>query len=387
LCFGNQTQGTEQKTYQTNPAVASAANQSLGFAQNLQDQGYQAYGGQRVADFTSPQQTSFDVAMGGVQQDNPYYDTSAGMINNYATGASPMVGAPTISSQMSPYMNQYVSMALAPQIQAQNTQFAQQNKNLDATATMSGAFGDARAGIEAANLSQNQGIARSGLIGNAYSNAFNTAIGAGAQDVGNNMQGQMFNAQMQQAGLGRQLTGAQALQQLYGTNLSDIANRYGLGMQVGNTQQQQNQAQLNVPYSNYLAAQQYPFMTEQMLNSAIGTGAQALPAGSTTTKSAPDNSGWSTLGSVAGAAMMMMSDKRAKKDIEEIGKLKDGQKIFRFRYRDDPTGAVHVGLIAQDVEKHHPEAVVPFGGRKYVDHDRATAFSAAMGDPDYKMAA
>src|SRR5258706_9329338 len=138
---------------------------------------------------------------------------------------------------------------------------------------MSGAFGDARAGIEAANLSQNQDIARSGLIGNAYTNAFNTAIGAGAQDVGNNMQGQMFNAQMQQAGLGRQLTGAQALQQLYGTNLSNIANRYGLGMQVGGTQQQQNQARLNVPYSDYLASQQYPFLTEQTLNSAICTGA------------------------------------------------------------------------------------------------------------------
>ncbi len=187
MCFGEQEQGKQTTTYQTNPGVASAADQSLSFAQNLQNQGYQAYGGPRVADFSNLQQSGFGVAANAVDQNNPYYQTSADYINNYATGASPVVGPNTISSQMSPYMNQYVSMALAPQIQAQNAQFAQQNKNLDATATMSGAFGDARAGVEAANLSQNQDIARTGLVGQAYTNAFNTAIGAGAQDVGNSM--------------------------------------------------------------------------------------------------------------------------------------------------------------------------------------------------------
>src|SRR5258708_16756561 len=200
MCFGDQKQSTQQTNYQTNPAVASAADQSLGFAQNLQNQGYTAYSGPRVADFSNLQQSGFGVASNAVDQNNPYYQTSADYINNYAIGASPVVGANTISNAMAPYMNQYVSMALAPQIQAQNTQFAQQDRNLGATATMSGAFGDARAGVEAANLSQNQDIARSGLVGQAYTNAFNTAIGAGAQDVGNHMQSQMFNAQMHQPG-------------------------------------------------------------------------------------------------------------------------------------------------------------------------------------------
>ena len=351
----------------------------MSHAENLANQPYNPYSGPRVADFSNLQNTGFDVAAGGVAQDNPYYQTSADYINNYATGASPNVTPNTISSQMSPYMNQFVGMALAPQVEAQNQQFAAQNRNLDAAATSSGAYGDARAGIEAANLTNQQNIARQGLIGSAYTNAFNTAIGAGAQDVGNQLQSGMFNAQMQQAGLGRQLTGAQALQQLYGTNLADIANRYGLSAQAGGQQQQQAQAQLNVPYSNYLAAQQWPFLTAQNLNQAIGAGTGVFKPAEQQVTSAPDNSGYAMLGGIGGA---ILSDKREKTDIEEIGKLKDGQIIYKYRYKGDDSREVHIGLMAQEVEKKHPDSVVQFKGRKYVDQDKATAFAAAIGDDD-----
>src|SRR5260370_13345640 len=195
----------------------------------------------------------------------------------------------------------------------------------------------------------------------------------------------MFNAQMQQAGLGRQLTGAQALQGLYGTNLADEANRYGLSAQAGGTQQQQEQARLNVPYSDYLAAQQYPFLTEQMLNSAVSTGAQAFPASSTQTKSAPDNSGWGALASIGGA--FLFSDERDKEVIEKIGQLDDGQKIYRYRFKGDPGRTVHVGLMAQQVEKKHPGAVGQFGGPKAGDYGKATQFASLMGAQDLKMAA
>jgi len=384
MCFGNTTVDTKNTTYQTNPAVASAADQSLQFAQNLQSAGYTPYTGDRVADFSPIQQQGFNDAFNMVSGTDPFYGQSAGMINNYADAAAPTVTPNTIASAMGPYMNQYVSQALAPQIQAQDIQFANQNKQLDAAATMSGAFGDDRAGIEAANLTNTQDIARTGLIGQAYTNAFNTAIGAGAQDVGNNLQASMFNANQYNNALSRQLTGSQALEGLYGTYLSDTANQYGLSAQAGGTQQQQAQALLNVPYSNYLAAQQYPFLTEQMLNSAIGAGATAFPASSTTTDQKPDNSGFALGGAILGG---FLSDERDKTDVEEIGKTKDGQKIYRFRYRNDPSNVVHIGFMAQDVEKKHPGAVSEIGGHKVVNYDRATAFSAAIGDPNHRRAA
>jgi hypothetical protein len=408
MCFGN-TQTQQQNTnYTPNPQVQSAADQSLSFAQNLQNQGYTAYSGPRVAPFSPLQEAGFGDAFGAVAGSNPYYQTSADYINNYATAPGTAVNPNTIASAMGPYMNQYVNMALAPQVEAQNQQFAAQDRNLNAAATSSGAFGDARAGIEAANLTNQQDIARSGLIGNAYSNAFNTAIGAGAQDVGNSLQSQMFNAQMQQAGLGRQLQGAQALQGLYGSQLADVASQYGLSAQAGGAQQQELQALMNVPYSNYLAAQQYPFMTEQLLNSAVATGAGAMPASSTSTVQQPNNSGWGLLGAIAPSLFMggtggfgssalglglsslglISSDERDKEDVEDIGRLNDGQKIYRFRYKGDPSRLVHVGLMAQDVEKKHPSAVVDLAGHKMVNYDRATAFSSMAGDPEeHKKAA
>jgi hypothetical protein len=65
-----------------------------------------------------------------------------------------------------------------------------------------------------------------------------------------------------------------------------------------------------------------------------------------------------------------LSDERAKTDIEQIGKLNDGQPVYRFKYKgDDKT---RMGLIAQDVERDHPEAVKGLGGVKMVDYKKAT---------------
>jgi Chaperone of endosialidase len=75
------------------------------------------------------------------------------------------------------------------------------------------------------------------------------------------------------------------------------------------------------------------------------------------------------------------SDERAKDDIEPIGKLEDGQNVYRFTYKGDSTP--QIGLIAQEVEKTHPEAVIDFGGVKFVNYGRATNRAAEL----FKMAA
>jgi hypothetical protein len=71
------------------------------------------------------------------------------------------------------------------------------------------------------------------------------------------------------------------------------------------------------------------------------------------------------------------SDKRLKEDIEEVGKTFDGQPIYSFKYKgDDKT---QIGLMAQDVEKKHPEAVGLAGGYKTVDYAKATEEAAERG--------
>jgi len=65
----------------------------------------------------------------------------------------------------------------------------------------------------------------------------------------------------------------------------------------------------------------------------------------------------------------LLSDRRAKQDIRQIGRLTNGLPLYRFRYLDDE--AEHVGLIAQDVEQVNPDAVREFGGVKYVNYAKA----------------
>lgn len=86
--------------------------------------------------------------------------------------------------------------------------------------------------------------------------------------------------------------------------------------------------------------------------------------------------GTSTNGTVLGS-LLSLSDERAKEDISPVGELHDGQTVYRYRYKGDPTGKTHIGLMAQEVEQEHPEAVHEIEGVKFVDYGAATAPSMA----------
>jgi hypothetical protein len=63
------------------------------------------------------------------------------------------------------------------------------------------------------------------------------------------------------------------------------------------------------------------------------------------------------------------SDRRLKTNIEEIGVLKDGQKLYRYTLAN---GKWQIGLMADEVEKIYPEAVVEVNGLKMVNYKVAT---------------
>jgi len=280
----------------------------------------------------------------------------------------------TIASKMSPYMSQYVSMALQPQLQQAANAYMLQSQALNGQATSAGAFGDPRTALAQGNLGLNFALENQGLVGNAYNQAFNTAIGAGAQDVSNDVNAQTTNANLREAALQRQLTGANTI---FGADTSGTNMLNALGGQ----QTAQSQAQLNALYNQWLMAQQYPFQTTALVNSTMGAAQAGAPQTSTTM--APDNTGYGVLGALIGAGGAaaggyLRSDERVKTDIAVVGKMKDGLPVYRYRYKDDPTNVVRMGLMAQDVEQVHPEAVKEFGGVKHVNYDKATAASREL---------
>ena len=371
MCFGSKETGSKTTTSTANPAVANAATGNIDFVKNLQNQGFQGYTGQQVAAFSPQQQASFD--MTNATATDGTAPAAKSLIDQYSSAPAQNVQANTIQSAMSPYMNQYVMSALAPQLHQMDITNAQQNKAVDSAATSSGAFGDARAGIEAANTMFGQGVAREGLIGNAYNAAFNTAIGAGAQDVSNNLAAQNANAGYNESALARALGGSTALQGLQNQQLG-VANAQNT---AGGQQTAQQQAQLTAQYNQWLMAQQYPFQTAQLMNQTVGAGSAAMPATQTATSSAPDNSGWALGGALLTS---FLSDERTKENIDEIGYMLDGTPLFSYNYKADPLKKKQVGVMAQDVKKRRPDAIstIPGTDIMMVDYAKATELSRAI---------
>lgn len=72
----------------------------------------------------------------------------------------------------------------------------------------------------------------------------------------------------------------------------------------------------------------------------------------------------------------MFSDERLKENIEPVGSLYDATNVYRYNYKGDPTP--RIGLIAQEVEKTRPDAVIEIGGYKAVDYGKATQYASEL---------
>lgn len=80
------------------------------------------------------------------------------------------------------------------------------------------------------------------------------------------------------------------------------------------------------------------------------------------------------------APLLMFSDERVKENIASVGMLYDGSPVYSYNYIGDEKP--QIGLMAQDVEKTTPEAVVEIGGPgglKAVHYGKATERARALG--------
>lgn len=295
MCFGSETTETKNTTSTANPAVQAAATSNLNFVSGLRDKGFEGYTGPQVANFSPQQQQSFGLTDAIVG--NGTGTKAAGLIDQYSGAPAQSVGANTIASQMSPYMSSYVEQALQPQLRQMDISNARDNAAVNSAATSAGAFGDARAGIEASNTRFNQNVQREGVIGSAYDQAFKTAIGAGGTDAGNKLTADTANANYAETALGRAVGGSSAMQGLQNQQLG-VA---GAQNQMGQQQTAKSQAELTAQYNQWLMAQQYPFQTAGLVNSTVQAGSGAMPASTTSTVEKPNNSGLALGGALLSA--------------------------------------------------------------------------------------
>lgn len=84
------------------------------------------------------------------------------------------------------------------------------------------------------------------------------------------------------------------------------------------------------------------------------------------------------VGSTAGAigGLMALSDERSKENIEKVGRLDNGLKVYKYNYKGD--NKTQIGLIAQEVQEKNPEAVgkIGIGDWLGVNYDLATERAA-----------
>jgi hypothetical protein len=115
------------------------------------------------------------------------------------------------------------------------------------------------------------------------------------------------------------------------------------------------------------------------VTSIAGLGGQTEGSGTSTTTqphSAMSNIMGGLMGGLGLMKMFMGSDERIKENIEPVGELKDGQTVYSYNYIGDEMP--QIGLIAQEVMEHRPDAVANIGGILHVNYATATENARRM---------
>lgn len=282
---GGGTSGTSTVTQNSAPPqyVQDAYQALLARANPIADTPYQQYNGQLVAGLTPDQNTAMSTVAGAQGSTQPYTDaaTQAAQTGTQQVwGNLPTANANTIGQYMSPYQQDVINSTMQ---QAQQNDAIQQSQ-LMGNAIQSGAspFGGDRAGVAAATLAGQQAMANNQTLAGLNNQNYSQALG----ELNNQQQ---LQATTQASDYQRNLTGAYLYPQIGSIAQSNTLGQASAQLQSGALQQQQAQENLNVPYQQFLAQQQYPFNTTNWLagiTEGIGSGSGGTSTG-TSTPAAP----------------------------------------------------------------------------------------------------
>lgn len=276
--MGKGSGGTSTTVSQSAPPadVTAQYDKLIAAANNAAGQPLQQYQGNTVAPTTAQQQSGYNTINGlqGIAQ--PYINSAQQMVQN---STQPIwSGVQQFSpSAVQQYMSPYTSNVLNTTMAAENNQDAQQQQGLVGNAISSGAWGGDRSAVAQGILGGQQAIA-------------NNATNAGIVNQGYTQGLSEFNTQQQNqlganeatAYLGAQ--GANLEGQLGGEALNTGITGANANIAAGQLQQTQNQAELNVPYEQFLQQQAYPMQDLSWLsNISEGIGSSSGGTSSTTT--------------------------------------------------------------------------------------------------------
>jgi hypothetical protein len=368
------------------PEVLARYNAINARADVVTNKPFQRYTGEFVAPLTETQRSGIAGTNAAANMAQPYYGVAGqaygaglgqgqqylGEATGYArTGGETVNASDLDAASINKYMSPYLQNVLQGTAGLLNQQNQQQQSGQMGNAIRSGAFGGDRGGIAAANLAQQQNLANAKIFSDILNQGYNTALSTAAGQQAINLSADQANRAAAQATADRMAAlGQQGYGQYTATGekIADLgttaqgAALAGAGAQLtaGQVEQATKQAENTAKYNEFLMEQSLPYQQLKLAGDiALGTGSAS---GSTTTTTQPGG---------------FFSDERLKENIKAIGKTFDGQTIHSYNYKGDPR--TQIGLIAQEVQKHHPEAVGLAGGYKTVNYDKATEDAADRG--------
>ena len=392
--------------------------QQMAIFKDLYDEGksiyqtpFQAFTGEGVAKFTPDQlfiqdqaRDMYDKSMGY----NPRFSINR-LANQDAPQVNPFTGTATTGSattgsateidrniirdvtprslldvNIGDYQNPFTEQVIDNTLEDLNDARQMQIQRDQDQAIGRGAFGGSRSALLESETNKNFFDKAGDISAQLRSQGFDRATNLAGQDIGRDFQAQNlmsnFDRQvaMANAGYGNQfglanldafnraammnpqldMQNRQFQAGLFNNQLADQYRNFGLLSGIGNQQQALNQAQNDFAYNEFLRGYDDPFRRFGLLTSA----ASGMPVSQTTTSQKKTGLG-DVLGTAATlAGSYFLSDERMKKDITFVGKEK-GHNIYTWNWKDEakemgwdkfPT----IGVIAQEVKKYMPEAVV-----------------------------
>lgn len=391
------------KTTQTNTlnpwSQSQYSNQASGIQNTLGGNyagSYTPYTGQLIAGLTPLQTEAQNLAQSNTT-------AGQGLLGQASTGASagqsyaPSTVTPQTlaNTSLSAYESPYQQDVINSTMNQLDLQRQQDLNNQSGQFTANGAFGGSRQGVADAQTNALYGNIEAQTLANLNNQNFAQAQNAAQSDISNNLQGQLANQQagLQGANLNLGASGLlgnlSGLQQQLGLNSANQLNSLGAEQQATNTAADQ------AAYQEALRGQLSPSQQLQAQLGLLGeTPMLTNSTGTSNTTYSPSllssigqgfnlagslfGSGGSSglLGSVSNAAnpfmsyLASMSDERTKENVVTLGRDAKGRRWIEFSYRNNPTR--HVGVMAQEVQKTDPDAVIehPLLGLYMVDYSK-----------------
>ena len=278
---GGQQQQSTTQTQDLPDWAKPYAQEVLGKGAALSEAPYQAYTGERIAQFTPLQQQAFQGAGAMAPSAATGEAVTRALGTSYDPYATGQFGAQA-SQYMDPYMQNVVGIQ---QREAARASEMQRNQN-QAQAVGQGAFGGSRQAIMEAERQRNLATQQGDIQARGLQDAFNRGQTQFNTEQQLREQSKQYGAGLGLQGLQTALTGANQ-QFTQGMDVNKLQAGYGT------QQQQQVQNILGQQYQDFQDQKKFPYQQLEFQSNLL----RGTPSGTTTTMYAP---GPSTISQVAG---------------------------------------------------------------------------------------